>query len=530
MLIRYTLAAAALFLPAAIADTPDHVSSRLQVQVPKNLFQENGYDHREALFGSPPYGGSIAQNLYYADSDFCDSTAVDPTTGYPTRPKQEGSDKMEPWPSPFILMIDRGSCSFVQKVRNAQHAGAAGVIIADNLCLCGDRECLEAADTVVCQNTEPIMADDGSGGDITIPAFLIFRGDAMKIIDVLKEQDSIVQLEMSWALPHPDAKVGYELWSVPSEIVSRDFQMTWKDIATELGDQAYFTPHQFVYDGERTRCHGAGGQNLCYNLCTNNGRYCATDPDNDLEHGITGADVVREALRRLCVWKKYGKEDGIGRKYWDYINEFNTRCDSNGNRDDFFANQDCINDAYKHSKVDGKSIETCMDDSGGTTADSENIMLKAEINAANQAGVVVLPTMFVNSVALRGALLTPTIFHGICAGFLEGTEPKVCNGCSGCGDIALCVKTGLCTSGSSSGGGGSSSDGSVSKKTFGMILLLLCSVFGAAGYLHWKKTREDMRDQVRGILAEYMPLEAGDDQDHSPLDFARKGQGASLIS
>ena len=82
-------------------------------QIPHSLFREDGYDHREALFGVPPYGGSIAQNVYYADSDLCDPN-VDTTKGYPSRAKSGG--KMEPWPAPYILMVDRGGCTFVKKV------------------------------------------------------------------------------------------------------------------------------------------------------------------------------------------------------------------------------------------------------------------------------------------------------------------------------------------------------------------------------------------------------------------------------
>jgi hypothetical protein len=86
---------------------------RRHSQIPHSLFKENGYDHREALFGVPPYGGSIAQNVYYADSDLCDPN-VDTTKGYPERYERDG--KMEPWPSPYILMVDRGGCTFVKKV------------------------------------------------------------------------------------------------------------------------------------------------------------------------------------------------------------------------------------------------------------------------------------------------------------------------------------------------------------------------------------------------------------------------------
>jgi hypothetical protein len=83
-------------------------------QIPHSLFKEEGYDHREALFGVPPYGGSIAQNVYYADADLCDPN-VDTRRGYPIRAK-DSSGKMEPWASPYILMVDRGGCTFVQKV------------------------------------------------------------------------------------------------------------------------------------------------------------------------------------------------------------------------------------------------------------------------------------------------------------------------------------------------------------------------------------------------------------------------------
>merc|ERR1712045_154475 len=122
---------------------------------------------------------------------------------------------------------------------------------------------------------------------------------------------------------------------------------------------------------------------------------------------------------------------------------------------------------------------------------------------------------------------TYSVFNAICAGFYEGTAPSLCQKCSGCSDVETCVSKGRCTSGGASGDVGG---GGVSKRTFGLTLLFLCSAFGAAGYLHWKKTRDEMRDQVRGILAEYMPLEGGEDLDGSPMDFARQGQSTSLIS
>lgn len=65
--------------------------------------------------------------------------------------------------------------------------------------------------------------------------------------------------------------------------------------------RAYFTPHMYIYDGARSNCIGENNEDQCDTLCTNNGRYCATDPDGDLDKGISGAQVVVESLRRLCI-------------------------------------------------------------------------------------------------------------------------------------------------------------------------------------------------------------------------------------
>ena len=513
--------AAASCSQLASAATPDNVSSRLQIHVPQSLFKADGYDHREALFGVPPYGGSIAQNVYYADSDLCDPT-VDTRKGYPIRAKDKDG-KMEPWPSPYILMVDRGDCSFVQKVRNAQRSGAAGVVIADNTCLCSDTDCVSANGEDVCQTAEPIMADDGSGQDISIPSFLMFKKDADAVKAELRA-NHMVQIEMTWALPSPDDRVEYDLWTTPSDLVSRDFQKAFKDVAVALGDRAYFTPHMYVYDGIKSHCQGADGENMCFNLCTNNGRYCATDPDNDLDHGISGADVVRESLRRICIWKHYGESDGVGKEWWDYVAEFLHRCDT----PDYFANDDCVADAMKHANVDKERIQRCMLDSGGLEKDAPNSFLDLEMAAQARRGVVVLPTAFVNTVALRGALTSEMVFAAICAGYLDGTEPKICQQCSKCPNEVECVQSG----GKCSGGGGGGSGGSVSAHTFFVTLFAVCCAFGGVGFLHWKKTRDDMREQVRGILAEYMPLEDSGDgaMNGSPMDFARGGGSTGLIS
>lgn len=455
------------------------------------MTRPGGYEHREALFGVPPYGASLQQNVYYADSDLCDPD-VNTRGGYPIRPMEKDGKTMKPWPSPYILMVDRGGCTFVKKVRNAQRAGAAGVIIADNSCLCSAGDDCHSDPGEQCESREPIMADDGSGSDISIPSFLMFKQDADPIKAEL-QANHMVRMEMAWALPSPDDRVEYELWTTPTDIVSREFQQQFKEAAIALDKHAYFTPHMYIYDGIKSGCQGVDGENQCYNLCTNNGRYCATDPDNDLDRGISGANVVEESLRRDCIWQIYGKDNGIGVQWWDYVNEFMFRCDN----EEYFASKDCVKDAMTHAGVDEAKVNNCMSDSGGLEDDKQNSMMETELAAKETTGVVILPATFVNNAALRGALSFSTVFRAICAGFVAGSEPTVCKKCATCQDEYGCVTSGHCAGAA----------GAVSVPVFAGTMVAVVAFFACLGVVQWQRSQRQMRAQVRGILAEYMPLD-----------------------
>jgi PA domain len=260
------------------------------------------------LFGSPPYGGSILQRLYYYDGDTCQN--LDNTTGYPTRPVDGATGKQHAWVSPFILLVDRGDCTFVQKVRHGQHAGAAAVLIADNTCLCDHDACIDSGDDT-CTMIESTLGDDGSGSDITIPTFLLYKEDADAIKAVVKDQNIPVRAEMAFPLPPSDQRVEYKFWSTPADPTGRQFTTQWKEAAVALGDKAFFTPHFYILDGMLAGCDQKG-VNECGNMCTNDGRYCALDPDENVNSGISGADVVKESARQICIWSLYGADNGIG--------------------------------------------------------------------------------------------------------------------------------------------------------------------------------------------------------------------------
>jgi len=490
MLLVVALAAIAM-----TAEADEGIStSKMQVQIPISLKKDKGYDHKEALFGMPPYGGTIEQTVYYADADLCNSSIDYTQGGFPYREIDEETGKMKPWKAPFILMIDRGHCTFVKKARNAQKLGAAAVVIADSTCLCSAGDACVSEGDAFCETKEPIMADDGSGADVAIPSFLMYKQDADPIKAVLKT-NQIVRISMSWALPRADSRVEYSMWTTPKDKISRPLQKDFRHVAKALGDEAQFTPHMYFYDGVYEGCKLLTGENQCFNLCTNNGRYCATDPDNDLENGISGADVVEESLRRICIWKEYG-QDGIGMPWWDYVNEFVLRCDN----DDYFTSMDCIKDCMERSGVVHSKIERCIADSGGLEDDDVNILLEEELMSRISSGVVILPSFFVNNAPLRGAPKTSEVFEAICSGYASGFEPRACKKCSSCDNIVKCVSVGHCP-------GDVDSYDTVSFQMFAGTLAAVTIFFGILGVVQWQRSQRQMRTQVRGIMAEYMPLD-----------------------
>ncbi len=87
-----------------------------------------------------------------------------PEFDFPPQFKQDEDSDLTP-----IVMVDRGNCTFVTKVRNIEKVGAKMAIICDNSPFSSEHV---------------IMADDGSGSSINIPSFIIRRRDC----DIIKAE------------------------------------------------------------------------------------------------------------------------------------------------------------------------------------------------------------------------------------------------------------------------------------------------------------------------------------------------------
>ena len=227
--------------------------------------------------------------------------------------------------------------------------GATALVVADNLCVCGSACSPQAG----CQYTEPVLADDGSGADIVIPAVMLPKQEADDIVNYFRcgklpiqgrpqtcawspdwSQEAMVQASLEYTVPNPDDRVEWELWTTSIDGASLDFLTAFKDTVLQLGTHQHFAPMMYTYNGSQYGCDvKQTGSDMCGNLCTNGGLYCAPDPDGSQDEGISGADVVAENLRRACLWDLVGGDDvadknqvGVGKVWWDYVSEFTRLC------------------------------------------------------------------------------------------------------------------------------------------------------------------------------------------------------------
>lgn len=93
------------------------------------------------------------------------------------------------------------------------------------------------------------------------------------------------------------------------------------------------------------------------------------------------------------------------------------------------------------------------------------------------------------------------VFQAICHGFTAGSEPTVCS-CSSLTSTELraCVEAGGMDR-------YRKTDSGVSIGTVIVLFLVVLALVGVAGFAYTRYTQRRMRDQVRHILSEYMPLD-----------------------
>lgn len=357
-----------------------------------------------ALFGIPKYGVPITGTLFYA------TDGVDVDGCQPLNRSQPNWPRVHP-----IVMVDRGACTFVTKVRNAQLAGAIAVVVVDN----------------VNEAREPFMADDGTADDVTTPSILIDLPDGEAIKGFLRNTSSFgnVQVTLTYSLPNPDNHVEWDFFTSPGEAASLEFKTVFPNAVKALGDHASMTPYFKVETWDFCQLPSQP----CGDQCTNSGRYCTTDTPN----GVQGKAVLAESVRQVCIYQTLASNGKPALAWWNYVLTFEQVCAQGPQT----FNEACSAGIMRNiSDINEAAVTSCIAVAGGVVGDVANRILDAQVLAIQQKGVFTFPSVFINDSPYRGTLNCPApirnslcgVLNGICDGYMPGTAPAPCNTSDGC--------------------------------------------------------------------------------------------------
>lgn len=517
-------AATARLLPAA----PSRATSGLGVVSDTStltiIYASDGsrkdYVHSDALFGIPAYGGGVQARIYHPSPNpsFGCTPITDPQT-----------------PPGSVLLLNRGGgCTFTQKAWAAQSAGAAGLILIDNLGVCGvSPACSNAVCgmlpggamrcpyyqplDITCECDLPLLADDGSGALITIPTFLVGREDGAVIARAATQgaghmPDALAA--MRWDIPAADGRAQFGLWQDANDDVAWAFRNAFRPFIEYLEGAVDFNPHFWLIDG---RAQGCDVPSLpCGSQCINGGYYCATDPDGDLDAGISGADIVVENLRQMCVFGVASASSSVARGWWMYADAYAATCTTAAT-----WTTACAEGVMRSVGIDAGAVRACVASSNATAAapgsrDFTNTLLQSDMDLRAEMNIRVLPSATVEDVILSGGMAPIGVLKAICAAFwsVPGSAPAVCRCTDGSvGDLPGCVNRNAPSAAPSKMPGWA--------VALLVIGILCCVASIAAAYYYARATHAD----VSSMLEEYSALPGGDEGGASA--GAGVGEGAA---
>lgn len=457
----------------------------------------NGVENKPALFGAPPHGIEIPGKIVYPISGFRDGCNA-----------FNFSDNGELPDASIIALLERGTCTFVTKVLNAQYAGAKAVVIMNNN-----------------QAPLPLMADDGKGSTVSIPSIIISKDDGDRITNALSSTP--VYASLSWGVPHKDNLVEWRFYTSSYDKNGIDIKKAFAEVSKSLGENEKFEAHYFFLKGKDYGCEMTNEGTLpCGNQCTNQGRYCAVDPEHDIKTGIDGADVVRENLRQVCIFQEAQKK-GMNVLWWNYVNAFEENCSKA--KETF--NEKCSFQQATTIGINSDAIQTCISSSNGYgDDDGPNELMDKEIEARRQDGVYLLPSILINTQFFRKSLTCPTpadvtscgVLAEICTGFSADSDIKACQTNQGCPVGETRDACGHCLSPSSPdrvddrekcaqpSSSGGKSGGVSAGAVIGIVLFVVTFVAVGFFFMH-RRSQANMRRELADIMQQYVPLGADED-------------------
>lgn len=336
-----------------------NVVSTITIVSPSNLKQkfENRYNQgiipsSLGNFGNPPYGSSITGVLVMIDAS-TNSKACNPLSGI-------NNDEIKATP---VILVDRGQCAFVTKVRNAENVGAKVVIVIND------------------NEDDPrniIMSDNGLGGNLKTPAFIISKGDGEVLKNYYKDSRNTegIMVHIYFDVTKSGNSVDLTIWSHSSSYILMSLLSNLSDYIPNL-DGLKFKPHYSFW--KCALCESSGYTSKPIE-CVSGGRYCSYN-----QNSVYGRDIVLEDLREICIHNTYPIDSY---RWFRYVKGFTKDCYKD------FSNN-CAQTAMKNAGIDPNRVNECLIGSfdGDDMLLDDNKLLRREREVWNKDRVLTTPAI-----------------------------------------------------------------------------------------------------------------------------------------
>ncbi|EGR32389.1 vacuolar sorting receptor, putative [Ichthyophthirius multifiliis] len=360
------------------ADLQVYNNKDLEEQVKKINKKEAKIPFQLALFGKIPYGRKIIGDVMLANPiDAC-------------KPLESTENNQQ---HTFVL-IQRGECSFVTKVFNAQLFGGKVIILMD------DKK----------ENYDILMSDDGMGDRVIIPSIFI-HFEYGNLLKSLLEDKKQVTLQIEFE-ENKYKKSDYIFWiSLPSITVNKliyNFNQVRKNLK---GNNVQFEPSYDIYV-----CFECQLEQFANPIsdCILNGRFCANDPDLpnigqiNSRNIATGKNVVEESLRQICIF------DQDEELWWEYMLIFAQECDKPQLYE--VCSQQLV---IQIKNLDQEEFKKCYNDN---IKNPNSPLLKRQLDLQSKYRINTWPSVTINDLVYRGNLDGNSIMEAICSSLEEPKE------------------------------------------------------------------------------------------------------------
>lgn len=327
-----------------------------------------------------------------------------------------------------VVLVDRGSCSFVTKVRNVQNIGGKIALIVN------DRE----DDARIFA-----MNDDGTGKDINIPGLMISQEQGQKIKEFIKNnKNATIMLNIDNSIE--DQKTNQVEFNINFIANDRKVYQMLESLKKNSdlfanSEQIKFVPNYVTVTHPEYNANSFNPKLTENNNCICGGRYCSYGHNffgDSFLNTINSQDVIIESVRQKCVFNLSYSKYNSHSFYWNYMTSFSESC-LNGNKFGVACSRDVINsiDKKMQSEVEQcfkNSFQVEFNSNVGPSNNSEdlrhscvfNSILEQDKEAVSGRIKEVLPVVFINNHTLYGTWNADNVLEAICANLKH--KPESC--------------------------------------------------------------------------------------------------------